>query len=221
MMEQNEISVKLKEKIFDIIVSNMEYIDTFKDLVGSAEFTDDLLCSRWDEIDNAVFEAIKTVAHDPEDLEWDMSIIAPVTQCIEDTLHNKGIGTCHPWVDENQIICCYTDDRCPHCTKSVIPEHDMEDNDKKSKSTIKKHYSVTIDLKEDKNFTNDKKKNMAYWDTIDDYAFDCVSAIALMSETDIGVDCDFTDISKEVVDLITNRLKENFGGTFPYIDENY
>ena len=205
----------------------MENIDTFKDLVELVNNEDNFLCSRGDDIDNAVFDAIKAVAHAPEGVEWDMSIIAPVTQCIEDILHDRGVNTCHPWKDENEIICYCNDDRCSHCTKSTILEHGMEDNTKKSKSTIKKHYSVTVDLKENdnsevnKNFTNDKKKNMVYWDQIDDYAFDCVSAIALMSETDIGVECDFTDIYKEVVDLVTNRLKEKFGGTFPYVNENY
>ena len=205
----------------------MENIDTFKDLVELVNHADNFLCSRGDDIDNAVFDAIKTVAHAPEGVEWDMSIIAPVTQCIEDVLIKRGINTCHPWQDDDENICYFTEDRCSHCTKSVISKHDTEDTVKKPKPTFKKHYSVTVDLKENdnsevnKNFTNDKKKNMAYWDKIDDYAFDCVSAIALMSETDIGVECDFTDINKEVVELVTNRLKENFGGTFPYIDENY
>lgn len=67
-----------------------------------------------------------------------------------------------------------------------------------------------------------KKGNMAYWDTIDDIALDCVSAIAEKSTKTVTLDCfDLTDIYKEVVELVTKRLTEDFGCEFPYVDENY
>ena len=67
-----------------------------------------------------------------------------------------------------------------------------------------------------------KKGNMAYWDAIDGIAIDCVSAIAEESTKTVKVDrFDLTDISKEVVELVTNRLTEDFGCEFPYVDESY
>lgn len=187
---------------------------------------DNFLCAMGDYIDNAVFAAIQTLVAPDKKLDWDMSLIAPVAQYIDDLLTKRGINTCRPWQDDDENICYSTDGGCSYCKRGVTNTSETE-NTNKPKSTIKKHYSVIVDLKGNdnsevnKNFTNGKKKNMAYWDQIDDYAFDCVSAIALMSETDIGVECNFTDINKEVVDLVTNRLKEKFGGTFPYVDENY
>lgn len=77
----------------------------------------DLLCEAGGRIDDAVFEAIKSVAHDGEKLEWDMSIIGGVSDFIERLLTEHGINACHPWQDENECICYATSDRCKFCDR--------------------------------------------------------------------------------------------------------
>ena len=67
-----------------------------------------------------------------------------------------------------------------------------------------------------------KKNNMAYWDRIDDIALDCVTSIVEMSTEPVVVDYfDLTDLYKEVVELVTQKLEKDFGCKFPYVDENY
>lgn len=69
---------------------------------------------------------------------------------------------------------------------------------------------------------NLKKANTQYWDSIDDIAHDCITAIAAMSTTPVELDCfDTMDIVKDIVMLVTNKLTENFGCEFPYIDSDY
>lgn len=48
---------------------------------------------------------------------WDMSIIGPTTDALENLLIEHHIPTCHPWEDEDETICYLSDDRCPHCQK--------------------------------------------------------------------------------------------------------
>lgn len=79
---------------------------------------DDLLCEAGDRIDNAVFEAIMSIAHHVKKLDWDMSLIGPVSDFIERLLTERGISTCHPWQDENECICYATSDRCKYCEKN-------------------------------------------------------------------------------------------------------
>lgn len=80
---------------------------------------DDLLCESGDRIDNAVFEAIKSIAHDGEKLEWDMSLIGPVNDFIEGLLTERGIDACYPWQDEDECICYATSDRCKYCERTI------------------------------------------------------------------------------------------------------
>lgn len=79
----------------------------------------DLLCEAGDRIDNAVFEAIKSMAHDGEKLEWDMSLTGEIKECIESLLKERGIDACYPWQDENECICYATSDRCKHCERTI------------------------------------------------------------------------------------------------------
>lgn len=76
---------------------------------------DNLLCEAGDIIDNAVFEAIQSIAHKKEQLEWDMSLIGEVSDFIETLLAERGINTCHPWQDEDECICYATSERCGYC----------------------------------------------------------------------------------------------------------
>lgn len=72
----------------------------------------------------------------------------------------------------------------------------------------------------------DKKKNMAYWDEIDDIILQAVRDIAALSMSDKKMDeeneveDDVLNISKEALDVIIPRLEE-VGYEFPYVDENY
>lgn len=72
----------------------------------------------------------------------------------------------------------------------------------------------------------DKKKNMAYWDEIDDIILQAVRDIAALSMSDKKMDeeneveDDVLNISKEALDAIIPRLEE-VGYEFPYVDENY
>lgn len=77
----------------------------------------EFLCESGDRIDNAVFEAIKAVAYNSSDVDWDMSIIGEITDLIEDTLIECGVNTCHPWQDENECICYSTAEKCSFCNR--------------------------------------------------------------------------------------------------------
>lgn len=72
----------------------------------------------------------------------------------------------------------------------------------------------------------DKKKNMAYWDEIDNIILQAVRDIAALSMSDKKMDeeneveDDVLNISKEALDVIIPRLEE-VGYEFPYVDENY
>ena len=70
---------------------------------------------------------------------------------------------------------------------------------------------------------NDKKKNMAYWDIIDDTCYEAVRGVAASSQTEIDEDeleDAITEIGAEIRDIIVEKLKA-IGGTFPFVDENY
>ena len=92
-----------------------------------------------------------------------------------------------------------------------------------------------LELKVSNDFKTDKKKNMEYWDTIDSVVFDCISNIAAASTTKLhfsNFGCNSEDdfdlesemyacgLIPDVRDKIINALK-NFGGTFPFVDQNY
>ena len=70
-----------------------------------------------DQIDAAAWEAVKAMAHNPNGLEWDMSIIGEVCDHIEETLKAHGIPTCYPFHLDDETICYASCDRCAHCDK--------------------------------------------------------------------------------------------------------
>lgn len=70
-----------------------------------------------DRIDNAVWVAVKEIAHNPDGMEWDMSIIGNACDHIEETLKAHGIPTCYPFHLEDETICYASSDRCAHCTR--------------------------------------------------------------------------------------------------------
>ena len=74
---------------------------------------DKLLCDRNDDIDNAVWNAVATMAS--KEIDWDMEIIGRVEEFIESVLAYKGIGVCHPWEDEDETLCCCGEEPCPYC----------------------------------------------------------------------------------------------------------
>lgn len=76
---------------------------------------DDLLCQAGDTIDNAVFAAISALC--PVPLEWDINLIAEITDTIEAALGKRNLPACRPWEDEEQNICYSTSDRCSYCKR--------------------------------------------------------------------------------------------------------
>lgn len=81
---------------------------------------EDLLCEAGDEIDNAAHAVICALA--AVSVEWDMAKIAEVTDAVENILRQHNIPVCHPWEDENGIICYATENRCAYCKKSFTNE---------------------------------------------------------------------------------------------------
>lgn len=74
------------------------------------------LTERNDAIDNAVFDAIRSLVHEDGEAEWDMEIIGEIEDTIESMLIERGVITCRPWHDDNENI-CYKVDRCYHCKR--------------------------------------------------------------------------------------------------------
>ena len=83
------------------------------------ELREELLCDENDRIDNAVWNAISSMV--VGEIEWDMALIGPVEDFIEKILTMKGIPVCHPWEDEDGVLCCCGQDSCPHCWVKGIP----------------------------------------------------------------------------------------------------
>jgi len=73
-----------------------------------------------DRIDNAVWEAVKEMALNADDMEWDMSIIGEVSDFIEATLKQHGIATCYPYRLDSETICYASLDRCTYCPREKI-----------------------------------------------------------------------------------------------------
>ena len=74
-----------------------------------------------------------------------------------------------------------------------------------------------------KTLENNKKKNMAYWDVIDETCYEAVRGVAASSQTEIDEDeleDAVTEIGAEIRDIIIEKLKA-IGGDFPFVDENY
>lgn len=80
-------------------------------------YADNFLCERNDEIDNATYEAICTMADSDDEVEWSMELIGEINEFIENLLEEHGIPTCHPYYADD-VICYKTADRCKHCSRS-------------------------------------------------------------------------------------------------------
>lgn len=84
-------------------------------------------------------------------------------------------------------------------------------------------YRLVGDKCVEKTCANDKKRNMAYWDTIDDICYEAVRGVSALSQTEIDEDEleeAVTEIGAEIRDIIIEKLKA-IGGEFPFVDENY
>ena len=66
------------------------------------------------------------------------------------------------------------------------------------------------------------KKNAEYWDEIDNIALTCVRNVAgkSMGTSELS-DAQFLDVSKEVVELVTQRLEKDFGCEFPVVEGEF
>lgn len=112
--------------------------------VSSNKIDDDAfenhLCERCDIIHNAVHTMVCDIAG--FDVEWDMSYIGEIADCVVSTLHDTGIPVCYPsYLAEpgNTEHRCVDEDECPvgcpHCVlKSDSPsseeiEEDEEDDE--------------------------------------------------------------------------------------------
>lgn len=75
---------------------------------------------------------------------------------------------------------------------------------------------------QDKSYLHDKKRNMQFWDRLEQNTCGYLEdMIEFGSSTIPDIDEDKKmEISKEVLSLVVNRLEE-CGANFPYVDENY
>ena len=76
---------------------------------------DDYLSLSTDRITNAAHELAAALAN--AELSWDMSLIAQITDSVEEILKRRDIPVCYPWEDEACCICYSTPDRCTYCKK--------------------------------------------------------------------------------------------------------
>ena len=79
------------------------------------EEAEDLLCEAGDIIDNAAFDLLNALS--PERIDWDMSVIAEITDAVEGIMERRGLKTCRPWLDADEVICYKSEDRCKYCTR--------------------------------------------------------------------------------------------------------
>lgn len=80
----------------------------------------DFLIETVDRIHNSVWSAVQEMAHNAEDLEWDMSIIGDISDYIEEKLKAHNIRTCYPFRLDDETICCAALDRCAYCPREKI-----------------------------------------------------------------------------------------------------
>lgn len=78
------------------------------------------LCSRNDEVDNAVYDMLCTLASvSGEDTkpEWDMEIIGNLADYAETMLNRKSVETCRPFSKGEEETPCYLSSDCrnPNC----------------------------------------------------------------------------------------------------------
>lgn len=69
-------------------------------------------------------------------------------------------------------------------------------------------------------FSEKKKRNMEYWDSIDDESRIFLEKLASMVGIDIKEWGD-EDAIKEIVDIATNLIEKRFEVKYPFVDENY
>ena len=60
-------------------------------------------------------DTIERFGIDTADFDWNMTVIAEAGGVIECGLVDLGVAVCHPWHDEDELICHSTDERCAHC----------------------------------------------------------------------------------------------------------
>lgn len=79
--------------------------------------TPEFLPEAVDRIHNAAWEAVKEMALNADEMEWDMSIIGGVCDYIEETLKENGIPACYPFHTDDETICYASADRCAYCSR--------------------------------------------------------------------------------------------------------
>lgn len=79
------------------------------------EEAEDLLCEAGDIIDNAAFDLLNTMS--PERIDRDMSVVAEVADAAERIMELRGLKTCRPWLDADEVVCYKSEDRCKYCTR--------------------------------------------------------------------------------------------------------
>ncbi len=82
----------------------------------------------------------------------------------------------------------------------------------------------SVHFEDEKNFKTDKRKNMAYWDEIDDIVLRAIKDIIALSTSEKKLteeneeEDDILNISKEALDIIIPRLR-SVGYEFPFVEE--
>ena len=77
---------------------------------------EDLLCTRGDVWDNAVYQMMLVLMDKTEDeFPWDMEKIGPVADAVEGALADAGLHICRPWMEnsgEEDEKPCYLTGEC-------------------------------------------------------------------------------------------------------------
>ena len=70
-------------------------------------------------------------------------------------------------------------------------------------------------------YRSDKKKNMEYWDEIDNLVIELVRNLAGMSDVPVKLnEQEELDLSKYIEEYAIQTM-ESWGFSFPYVDSNY
>lgn len=88
---------------------------------------DDFLCKRNDVIYNAVYNCLSDIVDSNKKIEWDMSIIAPISEYVVEILNQNGFQICYPFhvITDNyakstisidgETPCYLSTERCSFC----------------------------------------------------------------------------------------------------------
>lgn len=74
---------------------------------------DGFLCNKNDDIDNAAYELLCSIAAN-EKVDWDMQIIGQLVDYTEGLLLKHGYDTCHPYYEGDTEIPCYLGKDCEY-----------------------------------------------------------------------------------------------------------